>query len=351
MRTAAWARAVLRRLFNMVFALGYLAYVHTPLGLMIHTRSLRRRRQNNVSKHSEQTGKYALSTCDVWPIAMLSDNYAYLLVDRSSKQAAFVDPCDATEALAAAASVGVRPCELTAAFITHHHVDHSGGNYDLRKALPHCRIVGGRGENVPAATQQVEDGDIVTVGATRLRVHSTPFHTLHHVAFVVLKGEDDSGGLNEQPTQKQLQGEQEAVFSGDVLLPGGCGRLFRGTAATACALLNDGLFATLPDAALLFPGHEYTVPNLRFACWLLPAEEAYAQRLAAAETMRHQRRPTVPLEMRVERAANPFMAVRTAAVRAAVLALSAVDEALPTLASDASDVEVFAVLRMAKDGF
>ena len=209
---------------------------------------------------------------------------------------------------------------------------------------------------------QVEDGDIVTVGATRLRVHSTPFHTLHHVAFVVLKGEDDSGGLNEQPTQKQLQGEQEAVFSGDVLLPGGCGRLFRGTAATACALLNDGLFATLPDAALLFPGcapaalllitpfpgcftpshprsafqraramrgsprHEYTVPNLRFACWLLPAEEAYAQRLAAAETMRHQRRPTVPLEMRVERAANPFMAVRTAAVRAAVLALSAVDE-------------------------
>jgi len=38
MRTAAWARAVLRRLFNMVFALGYLAYVHTPLGLMIHTR-------------------------------------------------------------------------------------------------------------------------------------------------------------------------------------------------------------------------------------------------------------------------------------------------------------------------
>jgi len=28
-----------------------------------------------------------------------------------------------------------------------------------------------------------------------------------------------------------------------------------------------------------------------------------------------------------------------------------VEQALPTLASDASDVEVFAVLRMAKDGF
>jgi glyoxylase-like metal-dependent hydrolase (beta-lactamase superfamily II) len=49
------------------------------------------------------------------------------------------------------------------------------------------------------------------------------------------------------------------VFSGDVVLPGGCGRLFRGTAATAMAILNDGLFACLPGAALLFPGHEYTV--------------------------------------------------------------------------------------------
>jgi hypothetical protein len=53
--------------------------------------------------------------------------------------------------------------------------------------------------------------------------------------------------------------QEEAVFSGDVVLPGGCGRLFRGTAATAMAILNDGLFACLPGAALLFPGHEYTV--------------------------------------------------------------------------------------------
>jgi hypothetical protein len=36
MRTAAWARALLRRLFNMLFALGYLAYVHTPLGAILH---------------------------------------------------------------------------------------------------------------------------------------------------------------------------------------------------------------------------------------------------------------------------------------------------------------------------
>jgi glyoxylase-like metal-dependent hydrolase (beta-lactamase superfamily II) len=117
---------------------------------------------------------------------------------------------------------------------------------------------------------QVGDGEIVTVGATRLRVHSTPFHTLHHVVFVVLRGVENSGGQKEQRAQKQLlveQEEQEAVFSGDVLLPGGCGRLFRGTAATACALLNEGLLATLPPTALLFPG---------CAPWLVPHHSVLA---------------------------------------------------------------------------
>jgi hydroxyacylglutathione hydrolase len=69
-----------------------------------------------------------------------------------SHQAALVDPCDAEEALAVAAAAGVTVSQL---LITHHHVDHSGGNLALRRALPGCKVVGGRGENVPYATHQV----------------------------------------------------------------------------------------------------------------------------------------------------------------------------------------------------
>lgn len=362
---------MLRRFFDALFAVAYCFYVYTPLGAWLHTRSLRRRRDQHTPRHSTPPPVRELSTCDVHTIPMLSDNYGYLLVDRATQQAALVDPCDAEEALAVAAAAGVTVSQL---LITHHHVDHSGGNLALRRALPGCKVVGGRGENVPYATHQVDDGDVLKVGHTRIRVNKTPFHTLHHVVYVVLHGDElvpepfyaeDEGDehheehhVHQEASAEQSrnswteeEGEEEAVFSGDVVLPGGCGRLFRGTAATAMAILNDGLFACLPGAALLFPGHEYTVKNMQFACWLLPDSERFSTRLTEAQQRRRMGLATVPVRLRDERRANPFMAVRSTAVRAAVLALCAADEAMPTLAADASAVEVFAALRTAKDRF
>jgi hydroxyacylglutathione hydrolase len=66
-------------------------------------------------------------------------------------------------------------------------------------------------------------------------------------------------------------GSDRAVFTGDTLFIGGCGRFFEGNAAEMHHALNEVL-AKLPDDTRVFPGHEYTKGNVRFAKKILDNE-------------------------------------------------------------------------------
>ena len=59
---------------------------------------------------------------EVTPVEALSDNYMYLIVDTSTRQAMAVDPVDADELVAVAKKLNAT---VTAVLTTHHHFDHA----------------------------------------------------------------------------------------------------------------------------------------------------------------------------------------------------------------------------------
>jgi glyoxylase-like metal-dependent hydrolase (beta-lactamase superfamily II) len=56
---------------------------------------------------------------------------------------------------------------ITHILTTHKHADHAGGNEELLATMPHVAVIGGRGDGVPAVTQEVGQDDSFSV-----RVHT-----------------------------------------------------------------------------------------------------------------------------------------------------------------------------------
>jgi hydroxyacylglutathione hydrolase len=255
----------------------------------------------------------------VIPIPQLSDNYAYLIIDEATKQAGVVDCAEAEPVLHAVRERGV---QLVAILPTHHHWDHIGGNEDLLKQL-RVDVYGytGQGQRIPGCTREVHEGETLQVGNLSARIIFIPAHTTGHVAYYF------------EPEQ--------AVFTGDTLFAGGCGRLFEGDAAMMLQSLAK--LMALPDDTQVYFGHEYTEKNLRFALTLEPNNAALREKHAwAAEQARHGR-PTTPTTIGSEKATNPFFRCSSPELRASLRRQS------PDLPLD--DVSVFAKTRALKDAF
>lgn len=117
----------------------------------------------------------------------------------------------------------------------------------------------------------------------------------------------------------------------------GCGRLFEGTPQQMWNSLSK--IAELPDETLICSGHEYTLSNGKFARTIDQSNPALKERIAEAEALRAEGKPTVPRRLAEEKATNPFLRARSPSIRAH-LGLGA-----------SSDVEVFAEIRRRKDKF
>lgn len=258
---------------------------------------------------------------EVLPVPQLSDNYAYLVIDPGTQEAGVVDCAEAEPVLAAARAREVR---LAAVLATHHHFDHVGGNKDLLAALPGLRVYGSAEDaaRIPGITHRLHDGDTVEVGNLRARVVFIPAHTSGHVAYYF-------------PAER-------AVFTGDTLFAGGCGRLFEGDAAQMMASL--GRLAALPDETQVFCGHEYTEKNLRFAAMLEPGNGALREKLGAVEALRRAGKPTVPSTIAEEKATNPFLRTQSPELAASVARRVS---GLPP----SDPVALFAAVRALKDRF
>jgi hydroxyacylglutathione hydrolase len=245
------------------------------------------------------------------------DNYLWLLHD--GEQALVVDPGAAPPVTEALRGLGLR---LTCILVTHHHADHTGGVAALREATG-ATVYGPAREKVPAPFTPLAGGDEVRWNGVAFQVIDTPGHTAGHIAYFT----DDADGA-------------ALLFCGDTLFCGGCGRIFEGTPAQMLASLDT--LAALPDRTRVCCAHEYTLSNLRFARAVEPDNAALADHERQCQALRAAGTPTVPSSIQLERAINPFLRSRTAAVTQAVRARTP---------AAADEVAVFAALRQWKNEF
>ena len=252
---------------------------------------------------------------EVIPLRAFKDNYIWTL--RNDRYAAVVDPGDAQPVLDYLQSERLQLCAILA---THHHADHVGGVADLlaRHAVP---VYGPRGEPIPTLTRAVSEGDTVEIPQLGLRfsVLDIPGHTRAHIAYY---------GAN-------------SLFCGDTLFACGCGRLFEGTAPQMAASLAK--LAALPDATLVYSGHEYTLANIDFARAVEPDNAELVARAASDAEKRNNKRPTLPSTIGREKLTNPFLRCLQPAV------IASANKYLGARLSD--PVQVFAAIREWKNSF
>lgn len=209
------------------------------------------------------------------------DNYAYLVARRDCGGAAIVDPGEAAPVRSALARHGLAPLEI---WITHKHADHLAGAASL--AREYDIIVRGPRElpEMAARVLPLADGERFLFGAAEVGVWEIGGHTRGHLVYLI----------------------DGALFTGDVLFLGGCGRLFEGSAEELRRGLRDRIMP-LPESTLVYCGHEYTERNLRFALELEPANSNILRRFSQVKRLRDEGRPTVPGELGIELLTNPFL--------------------------------------------
>ncbi len=256
----------------------------------------------------------------VLAVPAFRDNYLWLIHD--GVNAAVVDPGDAEPILEALAH---HRLALSSILLTHHHADHIGGVAALlaAHAVP---VFGPRHDGIDAVTDPLGEGDRFDVPGldVRLEVLDVPGHTRGHIAYF------------------RRHAQAHWLFCGDTLFAGGCGRLFEGSPAQMLASL--GKLAALPDDTLVYCAHEYTLSNLRFALAVEPDNERLRERLTLAAALRDKDLPTVPSNIGLEKATNPFLRQDQPRVRQSLVAAG-------RLAPQADSVEAFAALREWKNTF
>eukprot|EP00438_Fugacium_kawagutii_P001241 Skav223437 [mRNA] locus=scaffold350:612881:623802:+ [translate_table: standard] len=105
-------------------------------------------------------------------VPVLSDNYAYLLIDDEKKIAACVDPAEASQSHAKEEKV-----EIVAVLTTHHHYDHAGGNAEMVKQATTVEFGSDSGPKAHADRLRYQ-ASRSTVGAWTKWRHAQIFWTL-----------------------------------------------------------------------------------------------------------------------------------------------------------------------------
>lgn len=248
----------------------------------------------------------------------LSDNYMYLIVDKISQKAAIVDPVEPKTVVSAVKEAAVN---LTTVLTTHHHWDHAGGNKEMVTLAENPLDVFGGDDRIDALTEKVGHGKKFSIGNLTIECLFTPCHTQGHICYYVTSTDPS---------------HQPAVFTGDTLFLGGCGRMFEGTAQEMHKALVE-ILGSLPDNTHVYCGHEYALNNLSFGVVVEPENQVLQNKLLWAKDQRENNLPSVPSTIGEEKQINPFMRVTEAPVQ--------------KHAGTSEPVATMAAIRLEKDNF
>ena len=167
----------------------------------------------------------------------------YIVTDEKAMTCAIIDPGDEATRILDYLEKFKLTCNHI--LLTHAHFDHVGAVIDLLEELPEAKLYMSEEDNgkaigsemwafkAPEGTIFIKDGDIVEVSALRLQVVATPGHTPGSVCFVC----------------------EDAIFSGDTLFKGSCGRTDFLLSDTQQIMKSLFRLAQLPGDYEIFPGH------------------------------------------------------------------------------------------------
>jgi len=158
-------------------------------------------------------------------------NFAYIIGDKTTKNAALVDPAwEVDKLLQLCAEMGLA---VSLVINTHSHSDHVGGNEAVSRrtgAKVVAHVSSPVHKDIP-----VKDSDTINVGDIIVKVIHTPGHCPDHICLLV----------------------ENKVLTGDTLFVGECGRtdLAGGNSGEMYDSLNKLL--KLDDNIEVYPGHDY----------------------------------------------------------------------------------------------
>lgn len=179
-------------------------------------------------------------------------NFAYIVADETSSDAAVIDPSFEPEKILDEA--GRAGYSITHVINTHAHSDHISGNAEILEATGAelcvheadaqqltkllnravSRVMGGR--RSPGPGRMLKDGDTIPIGETTLSVIHTPGHSPGSICLYA------PGHL----------------FTGDTLFVGAVGRTdLAGSSSDQLLASIHGKLYTLPPETRVWPGHDY----------------------------------------------------------------------------------------------
>ncbi len=186
-------------------------------------------------------------------------NFNYLIACGETGEAMAIDPLDHEKCLDRAQQKG---WTITTVLNTHEHGDHIGGN-DAVIAATGAKLLAHENakDKIPGMDRGLGAGDVIKIGRTvELEALDTPGHTMSHVCLLA-------------------RTDQPALFCGDSLFNAGAGNCHGGGHPEELYATFATQLAKLPDATLIYPGHDYIASNLNFTLDREPDNEKAAQLL------------------------------------------------------------------------